>query len=401
MAKACPAPQPLRMVFGTIVFITVMFLLVFLGRLMFSPLMPAIQADPEVGIEAGQAGSLFLLGAIGFLAGSIIAGFVSSRIKHRGAMVVSIFLIALTLFAAYFAKSIWALRAVFIVLGMLAGLHLPSSIATVAATVRKEDWGKAMSIQQLGPPISLVAGPLLTALLLRWFSWNEALLWIAGLTAVLGLAYLVFTPGIGNFPGDPPNPSLLRPVLRTRSFWVMMFLFALAMGAQVGVFTMLPLYLSEERGMTLGSANTLLGLANAAPLVTVFISGWLTGRIGEKRTIGIFTLLTGAATVLVGATSGTVLKVFIVVMAALAVCIFPPAFSALSRIVQPNYRSLAAAFCSPTAFVFGGGLLPTALGYMGQAWSFSRGIIIIGAVIAVGSSAVLLLRLLDNLEEGC
>ncbi len=401
MAKVCPPPQPLRMVFGTVVFITAMFLLIFLGRFMFSPLMPAILDDQTIGLHPGQAGSLFLLGALGFLAGAIVAGFVSSRINHRGTIIGSIFVIALTLFGAYFANSVWALRAVFIVLGVAAGIHMPSSVATITATVRKEDWGKALSIQQLGPPLSLVAGPLLAALLLTWFSWNEALLWIAGLTALIGLGFLFFTPGVGNFPGDPPNPSLVKPVLTTRSFWVLMFLFALAMGAQVGVFTMLPVYLSEERGMTLGSANTLLGLANIAPLAAVFFSGWVTSRIGEKRAIALFTFLTGVVTVLVGVTSGTVLKVFVVLMAALAVCIFPPAFASVARIVQPNYRSLAAAFCSPTAFVFGGGLLPTALGYMGEAWSFGTGIIIVGAVIAVGSGAAFLLRLLTNLEEGC
>jgi NNP family nitrate/nitrite transporter-like MFS transporter len=401
MAKACPAPQPFRMVAGTVVFITVMFLLTFLGRLMFSPLMPAIQEDPDIAIEAGQAGSLFFLGALGAFAGSLIAGLISSRINHRGTLLLSVFVIAATLAGAYFASSLWALRVIFIVLGICSGLHLPSSLATITATVRREDWGKALSIQQLGPPISLVAGPLLAAALLTWFTWNEALLWIAGLTALLGLAFWLFTGGVGGFPGDPPSPSLVKPVLRTRSFWVMIFLFALGMGAQVGVYTMLPLYLHQEREMTISSANTLLGLASIATLVTVFISGWVTTRLGEKRTIALFLFLTGIVMVLVGVLSGVGLKICIVLMAGLAVCFFPPAFAALSRIVQPTYRSLATAFGPPTAFILGGGLLPVALGYMGQTWSFSLGIIIVGAIVAVGSSAAFLLRLLTNLEEGC
>jgi NNP family nitrate/nitrite transporter-like MFS transporter len=400
MAKACPTPQPFRSVVGTIVFLTVLFLLTFLGRLIFSPLMPAITADPRIGIDPGQAGSLFFFGALGAWAGSFITGFVSSRINHRGNLLASIFITAVTLVGAYFAHSLWALRAVFIVLGICAGLHLPSSIATITASVRREDWGKALAIQQLGPPASLAAGPLIAAALLTWFTWNEALLWIAGITAVLGVAFALSTGGVGSFPGDPPNPSLVKPVLRTRSFWVMIFLFALGMGAQVGVYTMLPLYLTE-RGMQPAAANTLLGLASIAPLVTVFVSGWVTARIGEKRAIGLFLFLTGVVTVLVGLLSGVGLKICVVLMAALAVCFFPPAFAALSRIVQPNYRSLATAFGPPSAFILGGGLLPTALGYMGQAWSFSTGIIIIGAVIAVGASAALLLRLLTNLEEGC
>jgi NNP family nitrate/nitrite transporter-like MFS transporter len=401
MAKACPTPQPFRMVVGTIVFITVLFLLTFLGRLMFSPLMPAIQEDPDIAIAGGQAGSLFFLGALGAFAGSLLAGLVSSRINHRGALLLSVFVAAATLAGAYFANSLWALRVVFIVLGVCSGLHLPSSLATITATVRREDWGKALSIQQLGPPVSLVAGPLLAAALLTWYSWNEALLWIAGLTAFLGLAFWLFTGGVGSFPGDPPSPSLVKPVLRTRSFWVMIFLFALGMGAQVGVYTMLPLYLHQERDMTISSANTLLGLASIATLVTVFISGWVTTRLGEKRTIALFLFLTGVVTVLVGVLSGVGLKICIVLMAALAVCFFPPAFAALSRIVQPTYRSLASAFGPPTAFVLGGGLLPVALGYMGQAWSFGSGIVVIGAIIAAGSSAAFLLRLLTNLEEGC
>ena len=47
--------------------------------------------------------------------------------------------------------------------------------------------------------------------------------------------------------------------MRGRSFWLMVVLFALGMGAQVGVYTMLPLYLTEEKGMALDAANTLLG----------------------------------------------------------------------------------------------------------------------------------------------
>jgi NNP family nitrate/nitrite transporter-like MFS transporter len=402
MAKACPTPQPLRMVLGSIVLITVMFLATFVARFIFPPLLPTMgEGQSGFAINPSQAGSLFLAAAIGSLLGSFAAGFVSSRIKHRGSLLFSMFGIALALVGAYFAASVWALRAVFFVIGICVGLHLPSSVATITAMVRKEDWGKALSIQQLGPPLSLVASPLLAVLLLRWFSWNQTLLWVAGLCALLGLAFLVFLRGVGSFPGDPPNRAFAGPVLRTPSFWWMILLFALGMGAQIGVYTMLPLYLTTERHMDADAANTLLGLANIAPVATVFLGGWLTSRIGEKRMIGISLLLTGIVTVLVGILSGVALKVCVVLMAGLAVCFFPPAFAALSRIVQPTHRSLAAGFCPPTAFLIGGGLLPLILGYVGQAASFSLGIIVIGGVIAVGSAGAFLLRLLDTLEEGC
>jgi NNP family nitrate/nitrite transporter-like MFS transporter len=400
MAKACPTPQPLRMVVGPIVLLTAMFLSTFVARFIFPALLPTMAKDPSLSINPSQAGSLFLASAFGALIGSFLAGFLSSRIKHRGSLVLSLFGIALSLVGAYFATTVWGLRAVFFVIGILVGLHVPSSVATITAMVRKEDWGKALSIQQLAPPLSLVVSPLVAVLLLKWFSWNTTLLWVAGLCALMGLSFL-FLSGVGAFPGDPPNKAAVGPVLKTGSFWLMIVILALGMGTQVGVYTMLPLYLTSERGMTADGANTLVGLANIAPVITVFLAGWLTTRIGERRMMGISLSLTGLVTVLVGVLSGVALKVCVVLMAGLAVCTFPPAFAALSRIVQPTYRSLATAFCTPTAFLLGGGLLPLILGYVGQAGHFSLGIIVIGGLVAAGSLLTLHLRLLDNLEEGC
>jgi NNP family nitrate/nitrite transporter-like MFS transporter len=237
--------------------------------------------------------------------------------------------------------------------------------------------------------------------LLTAFTWNATLLWVAGLGIVLVLIFLFAFRGVGAFPGDPPSPTMIRPVISIRSFWVMVFLFALGMGAQVGVYSMLPLYLTEERGLTSGEANTIIGLANIAPLAVVFISGWVVTRIGPRPTMSLFLSLTGLATVFVGLLSGTGMIVSIFLMAAFAAGFFAPGFASLSRIVQPNLRSLAAGFAPPIGFLLGGGLLPAALGYAGQTASFSMGIAITGAVIVVGSSATLLVKLLTDLEEGC
>jgi NNP family nitrate/nitrite transporter-like MFS transporter len=293
------------------------------------------------------------------------------------------------------------LRAVFIALGAFGGIQMPSSIATITATVRQEDWGSALSVQQMGPPLSLVVGPLVVAGLLTTFAWNTVLLWVAGLGVVLAIVFWLAFGGIGAFPGDPPSPSHVKPVVTTRSFWVMIFLFALGMGAQVGIFTMLPLYLTTEKHMSAGHANTILGLSNIAPLAMVFVSGWLSKRIGLRKTMALFLSLTGITVILVGRLSGTPMVVCIFLMAALAVGFFAPAFASLSRIVQPSMRSLAAGFAPPLAFLLGGGLLPAGLGYLGQAASFSLGLTLFGVVMLVGSSATLLLRLLTDLEAGC
>lgn len=398
MEKACPVPRLLRDVYGKVLFVTLLFFLSFLTRFIFSPLMPTI--GPDVGLEPGQAGTIFFFGSLGVFAGSLFSGVVSSRITHRGTITLAALVAAVTLMTCYFAHSLWMVQTAMIILGVCAGFTQPSVVATVAATVSRQDWGKALSLQQLGPRLSYAAAPFLAVGLLAIVSWQTSLAILGVFAAVCGLAFF-FWSDCGDFAGTPPNPSLVRAVLSTRSFWLMVLLFSLGIGSQAGLYTMIPLYLTSEKGFTVAGANTLLGLASIPPLVLTFFAGWLSDRIGEKRALLSFMVLTGATTTVVGSVSGATLVASIFVLSTLSACFFPPAFAALSRIVQPNLRSLAAGLGPPAAFMVGGGLLPLALGYMGQAYSIGLGIVLTGGTVVVGAFVVVGLRLLDTLEEGC
>jgi NNP family nitrate/nitrite transporter-like MFS transporter len=383
---------------GTVIFLTILFFLTFISRFIFAPLMPTIGQD--LALSPSQAGSIFLVGSFGVLIASFLSGFVSSKINHRGSLILSLVITGLALLACAFASSLQWLQVFFFFIGIAAGINLPSNIATITAMVNPQDWGKALSVQQLGPPLSLVLGPLLAVAFLAWFSWRTALMSLGVLCILVAMAYWRFGK-CGDFPGDAPKPSLLRELLTTRPFWVMVVLFAFAMGGQVGVYTMLPLYLVTDHGMDRDSANTLVGLAQISGLFMTFVAGWVSDKIGVKKAMAIFLIAAGIATVLLGSLSGIGLKVIIFLQPAVGVCFFPAAFSALSRIVQPNMRSLAAAFAPPTAFLLGGGLFPVALGYMGQTYSFGLGISLAGCIIIAGSVLVFFIRLLEKIEDGC
>ncbi|MBU2602433.1 MAG: MFS transporter [Actinobacteria bacterium] len=400
MDRTCPTAEPFRHVAGSVVFVTLLFFLTFLGRFIFSPLMPVIGED--IGVTASQAGSVFLLGSLGGLLGSLAAGRISTRFDHRGAFLTSMFGMAIVLVVSAMAGSVWSLGAAFFALGVLAGINQPSVVATITAMVQRRDWGKALSVQQAAPPLGLVAAPLVAVVLLAFVSWRVSLIAVGVFVALVGVALLRFR-GLAQFPGDPPRLRLVGPILRARSFWLMIGLMALGMGAQVGVYTMLPLFLTQEKLMTTAGANALLGVANLPPLAVVFAAGWVTDRVGERWAMFGALVLTGAATVLVGASDGVWLRVGIFLLPAFAVCFFPPAFSALSRIVQPNLRSVVAALAPPVAFILGGGLLPLGLGYMGENHTFAQGIVVAGTVMVVGSGLAFFVRLLreDEMEEGC
>ncbi len=396
--KTCPSPEPLQSVIGTIIFLTTLFFLSFIGRFIFVPLMPSISDD--LGISPSQAGSIFLFGSLGVAIGSLASGFISSRINHRGSLIISVLGGGIVLAGCVFLSSLSAIRFAMALLGIAAGMNLPSSTAIIAAIVNQPDWGKAMSIHQTAPPLSLILGPILSVILLPWISWRMILACIAAVAICTALVLIGFGR-FGNFPGDQPSVSNIKLVFSRRSFWIMIILLAFGISGHVGIYTMIPFYLISEKGMDAPLANTLIGLSQVSTFFMSFFGGWITDRLGEKRTIVLFLLITGSITVSLGILSGTWLKIAVFLEPAAAVCFFPAAFTALSRIVQPNIRSLATSWAMPIAFIIGGGLLPTALGYMGETFSFGLGISIVGILIMLSSSFVVFLELLDKLEEGC
>lgn len=386
----CPMSEPFRAKIGITLFLACLFYQGFIARIIFAPLMPAIETD--MGLSHAQAGGLFLMISIGLLLAPLCSGLVSSKINHRGTLIVSAWGVGLILIPFAFVDSIWAIRGLLMVIGFAAGLHLPSAIATITAEVRKDDWGKALSVHQSAPPLSFVTAPLIAAYLLHFFSWRVVLLIGAGVGICIAAAFSLKGKG-GDFPGQMLNAKNVKIILGKPSFYLMVLLFAMAMGGNAGILTMLPLFLVNEHGFNLTKANTLIGFSQVAGLLMVFVAGWITDRVGQKPAMTVVLLTAGIATILIGLLDGGWLMVVIFVQPVLINAFFPGAFAALSRIAPPHLRSVATALIPPIAFLIGGGILPTLIGYMGEIYTFAAGITIAGAFMLVGPVLVYFLKL--------
>jgi NNP family nitrate/nitrite transporter-like MFS transporter len=396
--KECPVPEPFSSKAGTIFFLSGLFLLGFLCRVIFAPLMPTIEQD--LGIGHRQAGSLFLMMSMGFFVGQIGSGFVSNRLNHRGALILSALTVGFTPMLFIFADSINGIRLLLIILGLVAGLHVPSALATITAMVSRQDWGKALGVHQTAPSVSLVLAPLLVEAFLGPLTWRMILVCLGFVDLAMALIFILFGR-CGDFSGEAPKPTMVKAVMDYPSFWIMIAIFALMMGGAMGTYSMLPLYLISERGLNKGWANSLLGLSRLSGLFITFLSGLVTDRVGEKWSIAVVMILAGCATILLGILSGPWLVVIIFLQPALIACFFPPAFSSLSRITPPNLRSLTTSLVTPTAFLFGGGVAPALLGYMGEVHTFGLGISLAGGLMLIGPFLLKFLTLRDQIEAGC
>lgn len=395
----CPMPEPFRDKIGITVFLAWLFLIGFVTRVMFAPLMPAIET--ELGLDHSQAGTLFFVMSFGYLLAPLCSGLISSKRNHQGTLKISAWAVALALAPFAFVENLWVIYALLVIIGLAAGIHLPSAIATITAEVQKSDWGKALSIHQAAPPLSFVCAPLIAALLLVWFSWRHVLLVWSAIALVSAIGYTFRARG-GQFPGQLPSPANVRQVLSKPSFYLMVLLFAMAMGGNAGIYAMLPLFFVNERGMDLTFANTVIGLSQVSGIVMVFVAGWLTDKIGQKPAMAAALGTSAFCTILLGLLQGPLLLVVLFIQPAVLSSFFPAAFGALSRIAPPALRSVTNALGPPAAFMLGGGLLPAAIGYLGDAYTFSSGIVLAGSTMLAGPLLVFYLKLgqYDD-QSGC
>jgi NNP family nitrate/nitrite transporter-like MFS transporter len=398
MDKECPIPEPFSAKAGAVFLIAALFHLNFMARFIFAPLMLFVEED--LHITHAQAGSLFLFISSGFAVAQFGSGFISSRLTHKKALILSAIAVGIVLILVGFAQSLSAIRLALMVLGLAAGLHIPSALATITAMVRRQDWGKAMGVHSAAPTLGFVLGPLLVAALMGSVSWRILILLLGVFSLLAGMAFLFFGK-CGDFPGDAPRPSALKQLVRLPSFWLIILLFMMALGGSVGLFTVLPLYLISERGLDKTFANTVLGLAQISGFLAALAGGWFADRVGAKRAMAILLVAGGAANILLGVSGDSWMLVILFIQPALTGSFFPGAFSSLSRIVPPTLRSVVASVAIPIAFLMGVGVFPTFFGYLGQNYSFSLAFVLAGSFMLVGPLFAFALRFVETDQEGC
>ena len=351
----------------------ILFLSMF-SRLIFAPLLVYIRED--LGLSQSQAGSLFLVITLGYSPGMLFSGYLTARVRHRGGIILSLLLVALGLFVVSLSATYPVMLAGLWVLGLGAGLYPTSGVATIHATINPTRAGQALAIHEMGPNMAYFAVPLMVLLFHARLGWRGILLVVVALNLVMALIYSRRGSG-GLSHGKPPHFSRMRAVIRLPEAWFIFFLFCVALSAQQGIFSILPMFLVTDKGITPDRVNTLISLSRISGVVILFVSGALVDRFGARPVIVTVFVVSGIATVFVALAGGFLLRAAVIVQPALLAAFFPAGLMIVSRIGPPDSQNVTFSMIINFAVLFGNGIVPTFIGWLGDRNALSMGFLLI------------------------
>ena len=151
--------------------LTSIFFVNFTSRIIYAPLLPEIERD--LNISHSEAGSLFLMISAGYFISLLCSGWFASGLTHRKTIILSSVVLGLAMIGTAFSRNLWTVRLSLFVLGLAAGLYLPSGIATLTGLISPRHRGKAIAVHELAPILGFAASPLLSELVLMRFSWQR------------------------------------------------------------------------------------------------------------------------------------------------------------------------------------------------------------------------------------
>ena len=251
----------------------------------------------ELGLTYSQAGFLVTIRVAANLLVNIPAGMLVDIIGRKA------LLMALALLATgvpYFLVGIshsffWvALFMAFVGVGNY--LWHPAAISTISEKF-PDQRGFAIAIHAIGPNIGESIAPLLVGVLLVWLSWRSVL--FLNLIPGVVIAFILWKYLFGKLDSRAERKKGLtaaeyltgmKKMARNPSILLLVLVAGMRSMTQQGLHVFLPIYLTNELGLSSVVAGLYLSVTQTAGMIGTPIAGGISDRSGRKRvlTAGLF-----------------------------------------------------------------------------------------------------------------
>jgi len=201
-------------------------------------------------------------------------------------------------------------------------------------------------------------------------------------------------------PASPPQRSKGKDftrLFRKKKFWIFALVWTAASASVMAIFTIMPLILVNERGMSLETANSILGISRIGALIATFLVGFLVDRYGHMNMLFWSLFLTGVSTIGIAVSEPLpLLLIVLILQSAFSLVFFPIGLVAIARMTDPHERTHFTGGVAASSVIFGGGVAPFALGAAGDLWSFQNGILVMGILVVASCLLFVPLRKLEQ-----
>ena len=360
----------------------------FIIRIVFAPILPLV--EDEFRINHSLATSIFLFLSVGYGTAVLVAGFLSGKLGYKKSIVLSLGLLGLIDFLLPLVQNFYLLYLFAFLIGFIVGFYLPAAIPLITEYYSERNWGKAIAIHDTGAPSAIFATPFVALFLLHFFHWR-------GIFVVLACIYLVssivFWFVSSEVKVSHPPKTVFNDLIKIKSLWLMAVIWVFSAGSNIGLYSIVPLYLTKELQLNIDQANTILGFSRLGAIGMAIGCGLLMDRFNLRKIMSTVMITTGVLTVLMGLASVRYIGIVLFLQAFFVTAFFPAGLVAIAKTFSREMRSLATGIILAVSMVSGAGIIPYLLGVSGDTISFRLGITILGIFTVLSS------RLISNLKE--
>jgi len=356
-------------------------------RIIFSPILPLV--EDEFAVSHARAGGVFIFQSIGYGLSMFFSGFFSGRVGYKKSIVVSLLVSSGVCFSIPLVKVFPVFYLFAFVLGFSTGVYLPSVMPLITEYFEARHWGKSIAIHDSAASISIFSTPFLALALLHFFDWRGIFPVFAG---IFLLSAVIFYLSSDEFKIQHSEKTRLSDLIQRRSLWIMAILWMFAGGANMGIYFIVPLFLTKELSLDIGYANTVLGVSRFGGIAVAILCGFLVDRISLRKIMFVMLLLTGIFTVLMGIAPVRRVGIFLFFQAVVVTGFFPLGLVSMARMFDREVRGLATGLTLTIGVILGGGLMPYLLGLSGDLISFRFGITLLGIAVILSSGLIFSLK---------
>jgi MFS transporter, NNP family, nitrate/nitrite transporter len=357
----------------------------FSNRAAFSPILPLI--EDSLSLSHGAAGGLFTSLSIGYALSLLVAGRFVTALGYKRTIVSVCIAITLALIGLQWAESYLGYQILFFLLGTTLGAYLPAILPIITETYEQRHWGKAIALHDSAAGISIFSIPILMAFGLRYLPWKTLLLFLAAFSLLLPIPFWKVSVEPKKA-ASRKNGSYID-LFKRKSTWIMSLLWVFTSGSNLGVYSIMPLYLVKERGIDYYLATNLVGVSRASGIVAPIVIGFLIDRYGYRAMMKWSILATGLSTIGLALPSDlSMIFIALTFQSGLSLTFFPVGLAALSELTPISERSLAIGATISIGVIFGMGSTPFILGLIADHLNFRVGLLGLGVLTTLSCLGV-------------